>query len=247
MHLDIPKTIVKSGSRTIEPGDLHGEIAFEDVTFAYDSDSLVFENLSFHIPPGSVTALVGPSGVGKTTICHLILRLFDPDSGRITLDGIDFRKLDIDWFRKHIALVSQDTFLLHTSILENIRFSNPGASLDQVVAAARAACIDEFIQILPQGYETQVGDRGLRLSGGQKQRISIARAILLDPKILILDEAMAFLDATVEDRLKETIRELMKNRVVLVVSHRLSTIQGADQIITMEPGGRIVRELRHLN
>ena len=245
--LDIPKTIVKSGSRTIEPRDLHGDIVFEDVTFAYDSDTRVFENLSFHIPPGSVTALVGPSGVGKTTICHLILRLFDPDSGRITLDGIDFRDLDVDWFRRHIALVSQDTFLLHTSILENIRFSNPGASLDQVVAAARAACIDDFIQTLPLGYDTQVGDRGLRLSGGQKQRISIARAILLDPKILILDEAMAFLDSTVEDRLKETIRELMKNRVVLVVSHRSSTIQGADQIISMEPGGRIVRELRHLN
>ena len=242
--LDIPKTILRSGSRIIEPRDLHGGIAFEDVTFAYDSDALVFENLSFHIPPDSVTALVGPSGVGKTTICHLILRLFDPDSGRITLDGIDLRDLNIAWFRKHIALVSQDTFLLHTSILENIRFAKPGVSLDEVVAAARAACIDDFIQTLPQGYDTEIGDRGLRLSGGQKQRISIARAILLNPKVLILDEATAFLDPTVENQLKEIIRDLMKNRVVLVVSHRLSTIQNADQFITMAPGGRIIRTLK---
>lgn len=241
--LDVPPTMVKSGARTIAPQDLHGSIAFEDVSFAYDGDSRVLEKLSFHIPPDSVTALVGPSGVGKTTICHLILRLFDPDSGRITLDGIDLRDLNIDWLRKHIALVSQETFLLHTSISENIRFSKPTARLDDVVAAARAACINDFIQTLPDGYHTQIGDRGLRLSGGQKQRISIARAILLDPTILILDEATAFLDPTVEDRLKATIRELMKNRVVLVVSHRVSTIQGADQLIRMESGGRISRTL----
>jgi ATP-binding cassette, subfamily B, bacterial len=242
--LDIPKTLITSGSRTIEPGNFKGDIAFEEVTFAYDTGTPVFENLSFNIPAGSVTALVGPSGVGKTTICHLIQRLFDPDSGRITLDGIDFRDLDIGWFRKHMALVSQDTFLFHTSILENIRFSCPDADQGRVLAAARAACIDEFIQTLPQGYQTEIGDRGLRLSGGQKQRISVARAILLDPKILILDEATAFLDSNVEDHLKETLRNLMRNRVVLVVSHRASTIRGADQIITMETGGRITRALK---
>jgi ABC-type multidrug transport system fused ATPase/permease subunit len=242
--LDIPKTVVVSGSRTIKRQDFHGEIAFEDVTFAYDADNAVFEKLSFLIPAGSVTALIGPSGVGKTTICHLIMRLFEPDSGRITLDGIDIRELDIGWFRGHVALVSQDTLLFHASILDNIRFASPEGSLDKVFDAARAACIDNFIQTLPQGYDTEVGDRGIRLSGGQKQRISIARAILLDPKILILDEATAFIDQNLEDQLKETIRNLMKNRVVLVVSHRLSTIQSADQIITMAPGGRIIRTLR---
>lgn len=242
--LDIPKSILVSGSHVINREHFCGDIAFEDVTFAYDPDTAILENLSFQIPSGSVTALVGPSGVGKTTICHLILRLFDPDSGRITLDGIDFRDLDMEWFRKQIAFVSQDTLLFHASILENIRFGNPEAGSDDIAAAARAACIDDFIETLPQGYDTEVGDRGLRLSGGQKQRISVARAILLDPKILILDEATAFLDSKVEDRLKETIRRLMENRVVLVVSHRLSTIQSADQVITLEPGGRIARSLK---
>jgi ABC-type multidrug transport system fused ATPase/permease subunit len=242
--LDIPKTNHRSGSRTISQRQFAGEICFQGVTFGYEPETPVCENLSLRIPSGCVTALVGPSGVGKTTICHLILRLMAPDTGRITLDGIDLQEIDLDWYRKQIALVSQDTFLFHTSILENIRFARPAASRDTVAAAARAACIDEFITGLPQGYDTNVGDRGLRLSGGQKQRISIARAILLDPRILILDEATAFLDPTVEDRLKQTIRELMQNRVVLVVSHRRSTISGADQVISMEQGGRIIRRLK---
>ncbi len=242
--LDIPKSIVTSGSRTIRHRQLHGEISFEGVRFGYESGTILFENLSIQIPAGRVTALVGPSGVGKTTVCHLIMKLIDPDVGRITLDGIDLKDLDMDWYRKQIALVSQDTFLFHDSILENIRFANPKAGRDAVVAAARAACIDEFISTLPQGYDTNVGDRGLRLSGGQKQRISIARAILLDPKILVLDEATAFLDPTVEEQLKKTIRELMQHRVVLVVSHRRSTVHGADQIISMDHGGRIIRRLK---
>jgi ABC-type multidrug transport system fused ATPase/permease subunit len=232
--LEVPAATVSAGTRTIEPQFLKGDIAFENVSFAYESDSVVFENLSLRIPANSITALVGPSGAGKTTVCHLILKLFDPSSGRITLDGIDFRDLDIDWLRKQIALVSQETFLFHTSIMENIRFSKPGASREKILDAARAACIDDFIQSLPKGYDTQVGDRGLRLSGGQKQRISIARAILHDPKILILDEATAFLDPTIEGRLKMTLKNLMKNRVVLVVSHRASSIQGANQIITLK-------------
>ena len=242
--LDIPKSILGSGSRTISPRTFTGEIRFEGVRFGYEPETPVFEDLSLTIPAGSVTALVGPSGVGKTTVCHLILRLIDPDAGRITLDGIDMKDLDMDWYRNQIALVSQDTFLFHASILENIRFASPAADRDAVVAAARAACIDDFIGSLPGGYDTNVGDRGLRLSGGQKQRISIARAILLDPKILILDEATAFLDTTVEAQLRQTIQGLMQNRVVLVVSHRRSTISGADQVISMDPGGRIIRRLK---
>jgi len=242
--LDIPKSIIGSGSRTIESRQFAGEICFDGVRFGYEPATPLFENLSLTIPAGRVTALVGPSGVGKTTVCHLILRLIDPDAGRITLDGIDLKDLDMDWYRKQIALVSQDTVLFHTSIMENIRFASPGAGHDAVIAAARAACIDDFIKTLPDGYDTNVGDRGLRLSGGQKQRISIARAILLDPKILILDEATAFIDTGVEERLRQAIRQLMQNRVVLVVSHRRSTISGADQIISMDHGGRIIRRLK---
>ena len=242
--LDIPKSIIGSGSRTIESCQFAGEIRFDRVRFGYEPATPLFENLSLTIPAGRVTALVGPSGVGKTTVCHLVLRLIDPDAGRITLDGIDLKDLDMDWYRKQIALVSQDTVLFHTSILENIRFASPEAPLDAVVAAARAACIDEFIETLPDGYDTSVGDRGLRLSGGQKQRISIARAILLDPKILILDEATAFIDTGVEEQFRQTIRQLMQNRVVLVVSHRRSTISGADQVISLDHGGKIIRRLK---
>lgn len=242
--LDIPKSIIGSGSGTIEARQFAGKIRFDGVCFGYEPATPLFENLSLTIPAGRVTTLVGPSGMGKTTLCHLILRLIDPDAGRITLDGIDLKDLDMDWYRKQIALVSQDTVLFHTSILENIRFARPEAPLDAVVAAARSACIDEFIKTLPDGYDTNVVDRGLRLSGGQKQRISIARAILLDPKILILDEATAFLDTGVEEQLRQTIQQLMKNRVVLVVSRRRSTISGADQVISLDHGGKIIRRLK---
>ena len=235
--LDIPKANRSLGSRTIAADEFRGRIAFHGVGFAYEADEPVLDDLSVEIPAGSVTALVGPSGAGKTTLCHLIMGLFTPDTGRITLDGIDLTALDATWFRRQIALVSQDTFLFHTSIRENIRFSSPEAGDDDIVNAARAACIDDFIRTLPAGYDTDIGDRGLRLSGGQKQRISIARAILLDPKILILDEATAFLDTDVEARLKETLMALMRDRTVLVVSHRHSTVKGADQVIRLTPTG----------
>ena len=235
--LDIEPACQGSGGEILTDEELLGEIAFEQVSFAYDEGEPVLKNLSFQIPPGKITALVGPSGAGKTTICHLIMRLFDPDSGKIILDGRDLRTLRTDWLKKQIALVSQDIFLFHTSILENIRFSKPGASEEEVVEAAKAACIHDFIESLPDGYQTLVGDRGVRLSGGQKQRISIARSILLDPKILILDEATAFLDTSVEDRLKETIQRMMHDRTILVVSHRFSTIQNADKVIVHSRDG----------
>ncbi len=235
--LDIKPVCQGNSGSILKYGELCGEISFEQVSFAYDEGEPVLNNLSFQIPSGKVTALIGPSGAGKTTICHLIMKLFDPDSGRITLDGIDLKKLRTDWLKKQIALVSQDIFLFHTSILENIRFSKPLASDEQVMEAARAACIHDFIESLPDGYHTMAGDRGVRLSGGQKQRISIARSFLLEPKILILDEATAFLDASVEDRLKDTIHSMMDRKTIIVVSHRFSTIQNADKIIAHDKNG----------
>jgi ABC-type multidrug transport system fused ATPase/permease subunit len=239
--MDVRPAFQKDGDIVLKEEALRGEIAFKKVHFAYEEEEPVLRGLSFHIPAGQVTAIVGPSGVGKSTICHLIMRLFDPDSGTITLDGNDLKKMRMGWLRDQIALVSQDTFLFHTTISENIRFSNPSASDADIVEASRAACIDEFIQTLPDAYETVIGDRGVRLSGGQKQRISIARSILSRPKILILDEATAFLDASSEERLKETIRFLMKEKTIIVVSHRLSTVQGAEKIIALEKG-RLVYE-----
>jgi len=202
----------------------------------------VLREVSFRIPAGRVTALIGPSGAGKTTLCHLILGLFSPTSGRITLDGIDLRELDGRWLKRRIALVSQDTFLFHTAIMENIRYARPSASDAEVIAAARAACIHEFIEGLPEGYATLVGDRGVRLSGGQKQRISIARSLLLAPRILILDEATAFLDASVESRLKETVNALMAGKTILVISHRMSTLRGAHKVVILDAAGRVVAE-----
>ena len=234
--LDIPPAFQEGGRVVLEKDRLRGAIAFEQVSFAYDREEPVLRDVSFQIPPGRLTAVVGPSGVGKTTICHLIMRLFDPDSGRVTMDGVDLREFDSDWLRRQIALVSQDTFLFHTSILENIRYSRPGATHEQILEAARAACIHDYIESLPEGYDTVVGDRGVRLSGGQKQRISIARSILTAPRVLILDEATAFLDPSIEERLKHTLRSLMKEKTVVVVSHRASALEGADKIVALDTG-----------
>lgn len=238
--LDIePAYSNNGGSQVLKDEMFRGEIAFERISFAYAEGEPVLKDLTFQIPAGKITALIGPSGSGKTTICHLLMKLFDPDSGKITLDGIDLRDFKTDWLRKQIALVSQDIFLFHTSILRNIRFSNPGADDKEVEEAAKAACIHDFIQSLPEGYHTVVGDRGVRLSGGQKQRISIARSILLKPKILLLDEATAFLDTSVEKLLKKTIQALMKDKTIILVSHRLSTIQNADKIIACTNEGLV--------
>jgi len=235
--LDVQPAFQKDGNIELNGHALKGEISVENVSFAYEEEEPVLNKLSFQIPAGKITAILGPSGIGKTTICHLIMRLFDPDSGTVALDGINFKTFKIEWLRNQIALVSQDTFLFHSTILENIGYSKPKASKEEIVAAAKAACIHDYIRSLPDQYQTVVGDRGVRLSGGQKQRISIARAILMKPRILILDEATAFLDTSVEKQLKETIRLLMQGKTTIVISHRLSTIQGVDKIIALEKEG----------
>ena len=235
--LDILPDCLPCGEAVIPEESLRGEIVFDRVCFSYEEEKPVLQNLCFRVPAGRTTALVGPSGIGKTTVCHLAMRLMDPDAGAVTLDGMPLKDLRRDWLRRQIALISQDIFLFHTSILENIGFARPGAPEEEILAAARAACVDEFVRTLPRGYATEVGDRGVRLSGGQRQRISIARSLLVKPRILILDEATAFLDPAVEERLKRTLRDLMMGRTVLIISHRASAIRDADHLIALDEDG----------
>ncbi len=235
--LDISPCLDGEGDRILTPDQMEEDIIVDHVSFSYDRENMILKNNSFTIPSGKITALVGESGVGKTSICHLLLRLYTPDSGSIRWAGQEFNKFNKKWFRKQVAMVSQETFLFHTSILENIRFFKPEASREEVRSAARSAQIDGFIKTLPKGYDTIIGDRGMRLSGGQKQRLSIARAILLNPKVLILDEATAFLDVKVENRIKKTLKNLMKGKTILLISHRKSTIENAHKIIVLGENG----------
>ncbi len=235
--LDIPPGFDETGDKILTNAQMDQDISVHRVSFSYDKETDILKDISFTIPCGKITALVGESGVGKTSLCHLLLRLFNPDTGTITWAGQDFKKFNKTWFRQQVAMVSQETFLFHTSIFENIRFFKPAASQKEVENAARAAQIDEFITSLPKGYDTLIGDRGTRLSGGQKQRLSIARAILLNPKVLILDEATAFLDTKVENRIKKILKALMKDKTILLISHRKSSIENAHKIIVLEKNG----------
>jgi ATP-binding cassette subfamily B protein len=200
--------------------------------------------VSFRIAPGEQVALVGPSGAGKTTITYLVPRFYDPDEGTITLDGHDLRDLRQDDLRQHIGMVTQETFLFHASVIENLRYAKPDATEEEIVAATRAANIHDFIAELPEGYDTVVGERGFRLSGGEKQRLSIARALLKDPAILVLDEATSSLDSTSEHLIQEALETLLRGRTAIIIAHRLSTVLGADKILVMEKG-RLVQVGSH--
>jgi ATP-binding cassette subfamily B protein len=223
-----------------------GEIRFEDVVFSYPSrpEDRALDSVAFTVSPGESVAIVGPSGAGKSTCFQLLLRFYDPTSGSIRVDGHALDRLDPVELRGQMALVPQDTVLFGESARENIRLGHPGASDEAVEAAAVAAAAHDFISALPEGYDSYLGERGIRLSGGQRQRIAIARAILKDPPILLLDEATSALDSESERLVQAALEGLMENRTTMIIAHRLSTVQKADRILVLD-GGRLVAQGRH--
>jgi ABC-type multidrug transport system fused ATPase/permease subunit len=230
--------------RTVAIGKIRGDVAFESVDFAYAEGKPVLYEVSFQARTGSVTALVGPSGAGKSTIIGLIAAFYAPTAGRVMVDGIDLSTVRLDSYRTQLGVVLQETFLFDGTIRENVVFSRPEASEEEILAACRIARVDEFADAFPQKYDTVVGERGVKLSGGQRQRISIARAILADPLILILDEATSSLDSESEALIQHGLSYLMQGRTTFVIAHRLSTIRRADQILVVE-GGKIIERGTH--
>jgi ABC-type multidrug transport system fused ATPase/permease subunit len=227
--------------RTRTIGDIRGDVTFDHVTFEYDAGKPVLHDVSFESQPGTVTALVGPSGSGKSTIISLIAAFHEPTQGAISLDGVDLSTVSLQAYRTQLGVVLQDTFLFDGTIRENVAFARPAATEEQILAACRIARVDEFAEKFEKKYDTIVGERGVKLSGGQRQRVSIARAILANPRILILDEATSSLDSESEFAIQEGLAYLMKGRTTFVIAHRLSTIRRADQILVVEAGQIVER------
>ncbi|MBP1555103.1 MAG: ABC transporter ATP-binding protein [Oscillospiraceae bacterium] len=217
-------------------GVCEGRVQFENVEFSYETGEKILDDISFTVEPGKMLALVGPTGVGKTTMTQLISRFYEPQKGRILLDGDDIMDITVSSLRRNISPVLQDTFLFNGTVSENIAYADPDASMDQITAAAKAAYIHDDIMQMPEGYDTQVGERGVKLSGGQKQRIAIARAILRKSPIIILDEATASVDVETERKIQQAIGDLIGKKTIIAVAHRLSTIKNADEILVLEDG-----------
>ncbi|MBS3949441.1 MAG: ATP-binding cassette domain-containing protein, partial [Peptococcaceae bacterium] len=213
-----------------------GRVRFEKVSFSYDGGNLVLDNLNIDAQPGETIALLGATGSGKSSIINLIPRFYDVTHGRVTIDGTDVRDVTLQSLRANIGIVLQETFLFSATIRDNIAYGKPGATDPEVITAAKAARIHDFIMTLPEGYQALVGERGVGLSGGQKQRVAIARALLMDPKVLILDEATSSVDTETEYFIQQAFNELMKNRTTFVIAQRLSTVKNAQQIIVLDNG-----------
>ena len=227
--------------RTVKLDKITGNIVFDDVSFSYEENKEVLHNISFSAPSGSVTALVGSSGSGKSTIAGLAATFLNPEKGKVTLDGIDLSKVNLSSYRSRLGVVLQDDFLYEGTIRENILFARAKATEEELLEAVKGAYVNEFTDRFEQGLDTVIGERGVKLSGGQRQRISIARALLADPKIIILDEATSNLDTESESYIQKSLSILMKNRTTFVIAHRLSTIQKADQILVIEEGNIVER------
>ncbi|WAX81376.1 ABC transporter ATP-binding protein [Streptomyces sp. KMM 9044] len=240
-YLDLPVDITER-TDPVHLDRVGGEVRFENVTFGYDGKSgPVLDGIDITVPAGTSLAVVGSTGAGKSTLGHLVPRLYDATGGRVTLDGVDVRDLDFDTLARAVGVVSQETYLFHASVADNLRFAKPDATDKELHAAARAAQIHDHIDALPDGYDTVVGERGHRFSGGEKQRLAIARTILRDPPVLVLDEATSALDTRTEAAVQRAIDALSADRTTLTIAHRLSTVRGADQIVVLEAGRAVER------
>lgn len=235
---------IKDKPNAVNVQKLSGQLSFMNVSFGYKDEMKVLDNVSFDVKPGEMVAIVGPTGVGKTTISALITRFYDPDEGSIIMDGVNISDMTLQSLRNQLSLVLQDVFLFNGTIGENIAYGSENADAEQIMKAAAIACIDEYVRTLPEGYDTIIGERGVRLSGGQKQRISIARSVLRNSPILILDEATSAVDTETELEIKKAINAIAGTRTLIVIAHRLSTVRQADKIIVLE-NGQIVEHGNH--
>ena len=242
--MDVPEEKDRAGAKVFD--ELSGDIVFDHVSFSYqgNEDREVLNDISFTVKEGQTTALVGPSGGGKTTICHLLPKFYHPDEGKILIGGIDIEEIDMHSLREKIGIVQQDVFLFAGSFYENLSYGKKDASMEEIISAAKKANIYDYIMSLPEGFDTQIGERGIKLSGGQKQRLSIARVFLKNPQILILDEATSSLDNATEALIQEALNSLKQGRTTIVVAHRLSTIRNADEILVVS-NGRIIENGTH--
>ncbi len=242
-YLELPPA-VEQASQPVALRDVRGAIRLSNVNYRHHDSDFGIENLSLDINPGETVAIVGPSGAGKTTLINLIMRFFDPDSGSVSLDGVDLRQIDLKALRGLMSLVDQDPLLFKMSIRDNIAYADPGAAMDVVEKAARIANIHDFIISQKNGYDTEIGERGVTVSGGEKQRLCLARAVLKDPPVILLDEATSSLDSKSEELIQQALSQLLKEKTAIIVAHRLATVRHADRIVVMNKG-RIVDQGTH--